>query len=204
MGALFLLVIVVYSVFGIALIVKTKGWRMKLAATTVLALLPTFDILLAQAYMHYRCSQDGGIKVYETVRLKKSELIQMADKDFKPEHWNREITSLVPGAEPKLIHGRTGYLESNPKFRRWLLPQRYELVDERRETRFGVGQGYRFYIDRTTGKKLGEMLWYGHNNSWFIGMFGFSGGLGRCPPGETADAISAFKNAVFKIVFDKN
>ncbi len=198
MGALFLLVIVVYSVFGITLIVKTKGWRMKLVAAAALALLPTFDILLAQAYMYYRCAQDGGMRVYETVQLRESDLVVVKSisgdlkknrKYFQDPKWDMYRQLSCEKAD--------NYKESGLEICKQL-PQRYSLELKREELAFGVDKDIWRYSDQIDGKSLGELIRYGHRNSWFISMFGFSGWGWSCPPGKVGD-ISVLRNSIIKI-----
>lgn len=200
MGALFLLVTLIYLIAAIIVIVKAKGWKVKLLWALGFVLLPTYDILLAQAYMYYRCSQDGGVRVYERIFLEKSEIVQISDKDFKREHWGREIS--IPGAEPERVRGESGYFEPNPKFRHWLLPERYYLTDKDEDLLFGVKRGYRAYIDQTRQKVIGERVVYGHKSSWYISLFYGPEAFGWGCPDSKKVHISDFDDSIFDIRTD--
>ncbi len=187
MGAFFLLAILLYLVVTIIVIAKVKGWRAKSGVIVVAALIPTADILLAQTYMYYRCGQDGGMRVHETVVLKRSELLKTTWEGLnKNENYKREVI--------------LDNFPCKPNRECWLLPERYKVIDIREVTIFGIERGGGALIEKSTGKILGESVGYGHRTSWFIGIFfgpeAFDGW--RCPTSNGARI--SIKDAIFTVL----
>lgn len=181
---MFVIVSIVYLVVATVIIVRVRGWVRKVLWAIAFLLIPTWDILLAEAYMRYWCWQDGGVRVYGSVMVKETELVKA--KCGVKKKYERVVKELSKGKDADCLY----------------LPERFHSVDGSRDfLPFGVVRQYDSYTDVVTGKLLGERILYGYRTGWFIQMLGYRGWDGGCRSSEEIRTYShrKFFDSMFRI-----
>lgn len=178
---MFVIVSLIYLIIATVVVVKVRGWIKKTVWAIAFALIPTWDILLAEVYMRYRCRQDAGVRVHEMVTVKESELVMA--KCIEKKDYMRVVKELS-----KDYHADCLYL-----------PYRYGVVfNDHEPLMFGVFRLYDSFADTNTGKLLGERIGYGYTSGWIISSLGYRGWSGSCPPYQKGE-WQRFFDSIFQI-----
>jgi hypothetical protein len=153
----------IYFVIAIVVIYKlmksyqgNHKWRQFFILAFLFYLPVGWDVILGRTYFHYLCAKDGGIHIYDTVKLGP----EYWDKDGRP----RFYTEDKGWFESSVFEGRYVFKSSDTKYKNKLL--------------FNTTKYLHQIVDTKTGNILGEWVKYGMTGGWVTNTgtpFGVSG-----------------------------
>ena len=209
---LFLIGLVAYIWLLVTIVKKFNGWRWRIGVVVVLFLIHAWDIILGRAYLNYRCAQDGGNHVYQTVTINSDEIQWLYRKDA---YSNNRISATgiynfngtYKFDDKSYKYDPKNYKYNYENMRYPVLPERYKRGwpnANSRQTFWGqllkvpkTGTGY---YDAATDLLLGERVVYRYwiMHSRFLGLFRLDGDYEECPE-YSRSALGELKNSIFKI-----
>lgn len=81
-----LIVIVIYVAVAITVVRALKNKKARYAAIAIFALAPTADAVIGRIYLGYRCTTEGGVKIYRSVSGVQGFLYDVPDKYWIERH----------------------------------------------------------------------------------------------------------------------
>lgn len=151
------LLLIPYLIFAIYIVVRVTRRRKTLLAKTGTVLLVSFllylplgwDVILGRAYFNYLCATQGGVHVYQTVKLGK-------------EYFDEE--------------GVSGFYDKNKRYKDMRLGDKYKgssYYDRNYSTKFNIAYATYSIHDVLENKVLGSVKVFTYFGGWFINHTGF-------------------------------
>lgn len=131
---------------------KYKGehkWRRFFLLALLFYLPVGWDVILGRAYFYYSCNKDGGLHIYQTVKL-------------GPEHWNED-------GSPKFYIPKGRWKAGN--FAPEYFDNRYShelVIDRTFNSVLPVSRSLIQLKDKLSDEVLGEKISYTYHNGWVM------------------------------------